>query len=80
MREKQMSSQINTKLREMPRMFLRSSVLALLIPIALLSGQQSNPSQMAFATPEKAVDALVQASETFDVPTCERFWAPRARI
>ncbi len=76
MREKQMSSQINTKLREMPRMFLRSSVLALLIPIALLSGQQSNPSQMAFATPEKAVDALVQASETFDVPTLRKILGP----
>ena len=76
MREKQMSLQMTAKLLGITPMFLIPSVLALLIPMALASGQQSNPSQLTFATPEKAVDALVQASETFDVPALRKILGP----
>jgi hypothetical protein len=77
MREKQMSLQFTTKLAGMTLMFLISSRLALLIPIALASGQQSNSSQTTFASPEKAADALIQASETFDVPALMKILGPQ---
>jgi hypothetical protein len=76
MREKQMSSHTTTKLNRISMMFLLSSLLALLIPIAVTSRQESTPSQMTFATPEKAVAALVQASATFDVPALRKILGP----
>ena len=76
MREKQMRSHTTTKLNTISMMFLLSSLLALLIPIAVTSRQESNPSQMTFATPEKAVAALVQASATFDVPALRKILGP----
>jgi hypothetical protein len=77
MREKQISLQFTTKLAGMTLIFLISSRLALLIPIALASGQQSNSSQTTFASPEKAADALIQASETFDVPALMKILGPQ---
>ena len=76
MREKQMSSRFTTKLLGITLMFLLSSALALLIPFALVSGQQSNSSQLTFASPEKAAAALVQACETFDVPALTKILGP----
>jgi hypothetical protein len=64
------------KLLRINLMFLLSSALALLIPFALVSGQQSNSSQTNFASPEKAAAALVQASETFDVPALKKILGP----
>jgi hypothetical protein len=77
MREKQISLQFTTKLAGMTLISLISSRLALLIPIALASGQQSNSSQTTFASPEKAADALIQASETFDVPALMKILGPQ---
>jgi hypothetical protein len=57
-------------------MFLLSSVLALLIPASVASRQQTDPSQTTFATPEKAVAALVQASQDFDVPALRKILGP----
>ncbi|MGB2665308.1 MAG: DUF2950 domain-containing protein [Candidatus Acidiferrum sp.] len=76
MRDKQMSSRFTTKLLGINLTFLLSSVLALLIPFALVSGQQSNSSQITFASPEKAAAALVQACETFDVPALNKILGP----
>jgi hypothetical protein len=76
MREKQMTSRFTMKLLRINLMFLLSSALALLIPFALVSGQQSNSSQTNFASPEKAAAALVQASETFDVPALKKILGP----
>ena len=71
-----MSSRFTTKLLGINLTFLLSSVLALLIPFALVSGQQSNSSQITFASPEKAAAALVQACETFDVPALNKILGP----
>jgi hypothetical protein len=76
MREKQMSSRFTTKLLGITLMFSLFSALALLIPFALASGQQSDSSQITFASPEKAAAALVQASETFDVPALNKILGP----
>ncbi len=76
MGEKQMISRFTTKLLAITPMFLLSSVLALLIPFPSASGQQSNSSQMTFASPEKAAAALIQASETFDVPALTKILGP----
>ncbi len=77
MREKQMRLQFIAKLAGMTLMFLISSRLALLVPVVLASGQQSNSSQTTFASPEKAADALIQASETFDVPALMKILGPQ---
>jgi Protein of unknown function (DUF2950) len=77
MRQKQMSSRFTTKLLGIVLMFLLSSATALLIPLALASGQQSSTSQTTFASPEKAAAALIQASETFDVPALMKILGPQ---
>ncbi len=77
MREKQMSLQFTTKLAGLALTVLLSSRLALLIPTAFASGQQSNPSQTTFESPEKAAAALIQASETFDVPALMKILGPQ---
>jgi hypothetical protein len=76
MRENQMNSHTTTKFVEMPLMFLLCSLLGVLIPITVASRQESNSPQMTFATPEKAVAALVQASATFDVPALRKILGP----
>jgi len=76
MREKQMTSRFATKLHGMNLTFLLSSVLVLLIPLALASGQESSPPQMTFASAEKAAAALIQACESFDVTALMRILGP----
>jgi Protein of unknown function (DUF2950) len=76
MREKQMNFESAKKLAGITRMYLISAALALLLPIAIVSGQQSDPAQLTFATPEKAAAALIQACETFDVPELMKILGP----
>jgi hypothetical protein len=76
MRKKQMSSRFTTNLLRITLISLLSSVLALLIQFASASGQQSNSPQITFASPEKAAAALIQATETFDVPALTKILGP----
>lgn len=76
MKEKRMNSRSNTKFLGIALTFLLFSGLALLIPLAIVSGQQDSATQLTFASPEKAADALIQASETFDVPALLKILGP----
>ncbi len=76
MREKQMNFASTKKLAAFTRMCLIPVALALLLPLAIVSGQQSDPAQLTFATPEKAAAALIQACETFDVPELMKILGP----
>jgi hypothetical protein len=76
MREKQMNLEFIRKLAGMTLMLLLSSALALVLPFAMASAQQSDTSQTTYASPEKAAAALIQASETFDVPALMKILGP----
>jgi Protein of unknown function (DUF2950) len=59
---------------------LAASVLALLIPVIPISGQQTTgaakPAQETFATPQLAAAAFIQASQVFDVPALMKILGP----
>jgi Protein of unknown function (DUF2950) len=51
-------------------------VLALLVLVAFAFAQEAKSTQKTFATPEQAAAALIQASETFDVPALTKILGP----
>src|SRR4051794_19199603 len=51
----------------------------LLLRAAPQSKQPTQPAPTAFATPEKAVEALVQAAKSYDVPSLIKILGPDAQ-
>ncbi len=62
-------------------MFLVSTGFAFLIPVALSSGQEAvkatAPAKRTFATPKQAVDALLQACDSYDVTALKQILGPQ---
>jgi hypothetical protein len=77
----EMKSRIRT-VRGVPLKYLVCSCLALLIPVAFGSGQENintaaPPPQKTFATTKQAVDALLQACDTYDVTALKQILGPQ---
>ena len=76
----QMKSRVRI-IRGVPLKFLAFSCLALLIPVALTSGQEkvntAAPAQKTFATPKQAADALLQACDPFDETALKQILGPQ---
>jgi hypothetical protein len=74
-KEKYMKTRKIPLLKAIP-MFLLFSVLALFTSKDFVSGQQTNAPQETFGTLAQAAAALIQASETFDVPALKKILGP----